>query len=92
MSYQDRDKDIVDYQLYRLDGIGPALRYGARPMSKRAGAGADVAKATAVPRATRLMADNHYGWFERVTKGIYQLTDEGRNALPKPAAPVAKTL
>jgi hypothetical protein len=38
------------------------------------------------------MADNHYGWFARVTKGVYQLTDEGRNALPKAAVPVAKTL
>ncbi|MEM1430533.1 MAG: DUF2161 family putative PD-(D/E)XK-type phosphodiesterase, partial [Pseudomonadota bacterium] len=27
--------------------------------------GAEVAKATGVARATRMMADNHYGWFER---------------------------
>lgn len=43
--------------------------------------GAVVAKATDVPRATRVMADNHYGWFERVEKGIYALTDTGQGAL-----------
>jgi len=43
--------------------------------------GAVVAKATDVPRATRVMADNHYGWFERVEKGIYALTDAGQGAL-----------
>lgn len=40
--------------------------------------GAKVAAATGVARATRIMADNHYGWFERVETGIYRLTDLGR--------------
>ena len=39
-----------------------------------------MAKETGVERATRLMADNHYGWFERVEKGIYGLTEKGREA------------
>ena len=43
--------------------------------------GAVVAKATDVPRATRVMADNHYGWFERVEKGIYALTDAGQGVV-----------
>lgn len=73
---------------YRQDALACAI-YLAEAGAAR---GADVAKATAVPRATRLMADNHYGWFARVTKGVYQLTDEGRNALPKAAVPVAKIL
>lgn len=42
--------------------------------------GADVAKETGVEKATRLMADNHYGWFARVEKGIYDVTDAGREA------------
>lgn len=42
--------------------------------------GAEVARETGVKNATRLMADNHYGWFERVEKGIYGLTPEGRAA------------
>ncbi len=31
-----------------------------------------------VARATRMMADNHYGWFERVETGVYRLTPAGR--------------
>lgn len=42
--------------------------------------GAVVARETGVEKATRLMADNHYGWFARVEKGIYDLTDAGREA------------
>ncbi len=42
--------------------------------------GAVVAKETGVGRATRMMADNHYGWFERVEVGIYAVTDKGRAA------------
>jgi hypothetical protein len=34
-----------------------------------------------VAQATRLMADNHYGWFTRVATGIYTLTEQGRAAL-----------
>ena len=44
--------------------------------------GAVVAKATGVRRATRMMADNHYGWFVRVEKGIYQLRPEEAEAAP----------
>jgi hypothetical protein len=39
--------------------------------------GADVARLADVPTATRLMADNHYGWFVRIGRGIYDLTPEG---------------
>jgi hypothetical protein len=39
--------------------------------------GADVARATGVSRATRIMADNHYGWFFRAARGIYTLSDAG---------------
>ncbi|KAF0675776.1 DUF2161 family putative PD-(D/E)XK-type phosphodiesterase [Profundibacterium mesophilum] len=42
--------------------------------------GADVARGTGVARATRMMADNHYGWFERVSTGVYALTEAGQDA------------
>ena len=32
-----------------------------------------VARLTGVERARKIMADNHYGWFERVTTGVYSL-------------------
>lgn len=34
-----------------------------------------------VPEAGRILTDNHYGWFSRVERGIYALTDAGRDAL-----------
>lgn len=42
---------------------------------------AEVAKACGVDRARTLMADNHYGWFERVATGIYALCPKGSEAL-----------
>ena len=43
--------------------------------------GAVVAKVGGVPSATRIMAADHYGWFERVATGIYMLTPKGVEAL-----------
>lgn len=43
--------------------------------------GADVARETGVPRATTMMRDNHYGWFEKVEKGVYGLTPAGAEAV-----------
>lgn len=42
---------------------------------------ARVAAETSVETARRIMADNHYGWFERVKTGIYAATPAGRTAL-----------
>jgi len=43
--------------------------------------GAAVKTATGVERATTIMRDNHYGWFEKVDKGVYSLTEAGRLGL-----------
>lgn len=43
--------------------------------------GAEVARLSEVPNATRIMADNHYGWFVRVKTGIYDLSEAGRAGL-----------
>ncbi len=42
---------------------------------------AQVAKLSGVEKARRLMADNHYGWFERVDTGIYALSSNGEKAI-----------
>jgi hypothetical protein len=41
---------------------------------------AEVARQTSIGHARRLMADNHYGWFERVDIGIYALSPKGIEA------------
>lgn len=43
--------------------------------------GRDVAAGAEVPRATRMMADNHLGWFVRRSKGVYDLSETGQVAL-----------
>ncbi len=62
---------------YRQD----ALRCAAYLAEYGASKGQAVARDTGVPTATRIMADNHYGWFRRVETGIYALTPEGRTGL-----------
>lgn len=40
-----------------------------------------VAKMAGVEKARATMAHNHYGWFEKIDRGIYGLTPEGAKAL-----------
>lgn len=42
----------------------------------------DVKAATQVDRAPSIFRDNVYDWFEKVARGIYQLSAKGRAALP----------
>ena len=69
---------------YRQD----ALRIAAF-LERGPAKGADVAKATGVPRATAIMAADHYGWFERVERGVYALTPKGAADLAVFGAPEA---
>ncbi|MEM9854755.1 MAG: DUF2161 family putative PD-(D/E)XK-type phosphodiesterase [Pseudomonadota bacterium] len=62
---------------YRQD----ALKCAAYLASAGAEKGAIIAKATGVPKATTIMRDNHYGWFHKVEKGVYDLTERGRTGL-----------
>lgn len=70
---------------YRQD----ALRLATHLFEQGASRGADVAKATGVPVATRMMREDHYGWFERLEKGIYGLTPKGAEALATYGSPNA---
>lgn len=61
---------------YRQDATKIAAFLAQNGPSK----GAVVAKATGVELATRMMANDHYGWFERVGLGVYALTPNGIKA------------
>ena len=61
---------------YRQDALRCAEMLATAGPSR----GRDVASAAGVATATRIMADNHYGWFARVSTGVYTLTDAGRAA------------
>lgn len=62
---------------YRQD----ALRCGVFLAVSGPSRGAVVARASGVAQATRIMSDNHYGWFERVGRGVYRLTEAGERGL-----------
>ncbi|MGL4237862.1 DUF2161 family putative PD-(D/E)XK-type phosphodiesterase [Tabrizicola sp.] len=58
---------------YRQDALrcGTVLRAGPTKAAM-------VAKAAGVTRAAAILRDDHYGWFQRVDRGIYALTDKGQ--------------
>lgn len=62
---------------YRQD----ALRIAAYLEQNGASKGAEVARETGVAKATEMMRNDHYGWFENVARGVYQLTPNGVKAL-----------
>lgn len=58
---------------YRQD----ALRCLALLIAAGPAKAAEVARATGVPTARAIMADNHYGWFLRVERGVYAASEKG---------------
>ena len=49
-----------------------------------------VAKLSGVTRARPIMADDHYGWFERIATGVYRLTPKGAAAVADYAGELEK--
>ncbi len=66
---------------YRQQALACAAALQAGPLRPR-----DV-KAVA-PEAGRILLGNVYGWFERIDRGVYGLTDRGRQALERWPPPV----
>ena len=64
---------------YRQD----ALKVARYLFEVGASKGADVARETGVSRATRMMRDDHYGWFERIETGVYGLSPAGAQAVDR---------
>src|SRR6056297_3541714 len=58
-----------------------ALRCAAYLAEQGPSKGSDVSQATGVSRATRMMADSHYGWFFRAARVVYAFTDAGEAAI-----------
>ncbi|WEZ84099.1 DUF2161 domain-containing phosphodiesterase [Rhizobium sp. 32-5/1] len=61
---------------YRQQALGCAAALATGPARVR-----DVR--TAVPDAGKLLLSNVYGWFERLDRGVYGLTNAGREALQR---------
>jgi hypothetical protein len=63
--------------VYRQD----ALKLAMYLFEAGASRGVDVARETGVDHATRMMRDDHYGWFEKIEKGVYGLSPTGAEAV-----------
>ncbi|MEL6379074.1 MAG: DUF2161 family putative PD-(D/E)XK-type phosphodiesterase [Pseudomonadota bacterium] len=70
-----RDRGVI-ITPYRQDSH-KCLQYLAHHGPAKA---AHVAHETGVARARTIMADNHYGWFIRVSRGVYDLSTDGQSA------------
>jgi hypothetical protein len=69
---------------YRQEALACARRLQHGPLPTKA-------LADATPRATAILYRNVYGWFDRVSRGIYQLTPDGHTALRRWQAVDAST-
>ncbi len=70
---------------YRQDALRCLRHLGQAGRCKAA----IVASSTGVWRARAILADDHYGWFERVQRGIYAITPKGWRALAEFAVEIA---
>lgn len=61
---------------YRQDALRCLAVVAAEPTKA-----SDVAKATGVEKARQIMADDHYGWFDRVERGVYAASPKGKAAM-----------
>ena len=62
---------------YRQEALRcAALLASHGPMAPKA-----MRAAADVPNAAKIMQHDHYGWFERVERGVYALTPQGRTGL-----------
>lgn len=62
---------------YRQDAIAIARFLAVHGASKAS----HVSEWTEIPQARQIMADNHYGWFLRASRGVYDLSPAGRQGL-----------
>jgi hypothetical protein len=72
---------------YRQDALRCLSHLAAAPASP-----ATIARATGVTKAGNLLRADHYGWFERVSPGLYDLTPKGRDAYAAHQATIATLL
>ncbi|WP_105385374.1 DUF2161 domain-containing phosphodiesterase [Neorhizobium alkalisoli] len=61
---------------YRQQALGCAAALASGPLAVR-----DIR--AGVPEAGKILLSNVYGWFQRLDRGVYGLTDAGREALER---------
>jgi hypothetical protein len=69
---------------YRQDALRCLAHLAGAPASPAA-----TARATGVIKAAALLRNDHYGWFDRVARGIYAVSPKGQAALADHQATIA---
>jgi hypothetical protein len=64
---------------YRQRCIRVAEYLNKQPTAK----GADIKKAIGEEQATQFLRNDYYGWFEKIERGVYQLSEKGKQELPE---------
>ena len=67
-------KVMTAYRQQALQVAACVAEYGVCPLLQ-------VRETTGVAKAGSILQKNHYGWFERVSRGHYRLTDQGKEEL-----------
>lgn len=62
---------------YRQDALDIAAALAIEPAQKVK----DLREKTGIERTGPILQSNHYGWFDRIERGIYSLSDTGHEAL-----------
>lgn len=65
--------------VYRQRSIRIANFLLTQPSAK----GAEINKAIDEPQATQFLRDNYYGWFNKIDRGVYEISDKGKLELPE---------
>ena len=64
---------------YRKRCIRVAEYLSKHPPTK----GVEIKKALGEEQASNFLSNDYYGWFEKVDRGIYQLSTKGKEKLPE---------
>ncbi|WP_415225234.1 DUF2161 domain-containing phosphodiesterase [Psychromonas sp.] len=64
---------------YRQRCIRVAQYLSRQPHAK----GAEIKKSLSEPQATQFLRDDYYAWFNKIERGVYELSENGRNELPQ---------
>lgn len=64
---------------YRQRCIRIAEYLSEHPQAK----GAEINKAIDEPQSTNMLRQNYYGWFDKIERGVYQLSEKGGVELPE---------
>jgi len=58
------------------------IRVAEYLLKKPTAKGAEIKKEIGEPQATQFLHNNYYNWFDKVERGVYKLSEQGRKELP----------